>query len=361
MNKIAKVLGNAAVAAVVVMNAEAIEVKKFSAKVYEAADMEEITKKDPFLTVAIKVFQDSYRAHIDELRGKENPSDLLRADNYKYFLTLYDVIVTEMAKMVFNIEAIGDSVNYAKANKDTIIECISGEGNTYKSIDSYSESNWNYLLLINVLNQVKHSTQKIDEKLIQTTADMIAQQEKYSKYTTQLNNAVYDIKKYFDELDLYEYLTEVRNSLTVQLADEIVDVQNTGKRMSYINLEISIKTKVVNEAEYYAVFIGRNGEQASKFIEYSVKGKEITTYHLYEFDEDTLNIIKPDIPKQIIRQVIQIPEINGKSWIKMKHIMEEVKNAPKNYYETQEEIVGPYRKAETQDLVQDEKNFTRFN
>ena len=74
--------------------------------------MAEITKQDPFLTVAIKVLQDSYRAHLDELREKKNPSDLLREDNYKYFLTLYDVIPTELAKMVFCIKAQDDGVNY---------------------------------------------------------------------------------------------------------------------------------------------------------------------------------------------------------------------------------------------------------
>ena len=78
------------------------------------------------MTVAIKVFQDSYRAHLDELRAKKNPSDLLRTDNYKYFLTIYKVIIEEMVKMAFGIEVTGDSVNYVKSNKDKVIECISG-------------------------------------------------------------------------------------------------------------------------------------------------------------------------------------------------------------------------------------------
>ena len=68
------------------------------------------------------------RLHYDELRAKENPSDLLRTDNYKYFLTLYDVIPTEIAKMIFNITVQGDSVNYENKSKDDIIECISGGG-----------------------------------------------------------------------------------------------------------------------------------------------------------------------------------------------------------------------------------------
>ena len=77
---------------VATMSVRAIEVKHFEAQIYELANMKEITKQDPFLTIAIKVFQDSYRAHLDELRAKENPSDLLRTDNYKYFLTINKVI-----------------------------------------------------------------------------------------------------------------------------------------------------------------------------------------------------------------------------------------------------------------------------
>ncbi len=121
MNKFSKILGGAAVAVLATMSARAIEVKHFEAQIYEAADMDEITEKDPFLTVAIKVFQDSYRAHLDELRAKENPSDLLRTDNYKYFLTINKVIIEEMVKMAFGIEVTGDSVNYVKSNKDKVI------------------------------------------------------------------------------------------------------------------------------------------------------------------------------------------------------------------------------------------------
>ena len=210
MNKFSKILGGATVAVLATMNAKAVEVKHFEAQIYEAADMEEITKQDPFLTVAIKVFQDSYRAHLDELRAKENPSDLLRTDNYKYFLTINKVIIEEMVKMAFGIEVTGDSVNYVKSNKDKVIECISGGGNIYKSIELYDASNWNYLLLINVLNQVKHSEQQINAQLIKDTAELIAKQAQYSKYTIQLSNAVYDITEYFNELELYGYLEKTR-------------------------------------------------------------------------------------------------------------------------------------------------------
>ncbi|MBQ9335075.1 MAG: hypothetical protein IJS10_00830 [Alphaproteobacteria bacterium] len=66
------------------------------------------------------------------------------------------------------------------------------------------------MLLVNVLNQVKHSDQKIDAALINATAERIAKQDKYKKYTAQLNNAVHDITEYFNELELYGYLEKTR-------------------------------------------------------------------------------------------------------------------------------------------------------
>ena len=118
-----------------------------------------------------------------------------------------------MVKMAFGIEVTGDSVNYVKSNKDKVIECISDESNTYKSIESYDASNWNYLLLVNVLNQVKHSDQHVNAQLIQDTATLIAKNTKYSKCTTQLNNAVHDITEYFNELELYGYLERAKSTL----------------------------------------------------------------------------------------------------------------------------------------------------
>ncbi len=61
-----------------------------------------------------------------------------------------------------------------------------------------------------MLNQVKYSEQQIDEQLIKDTAELIAKQDKYSEYKTQLSNAVHDITEYFNELELYEYLERMR-------------------------------------------------------------------------------------------------------------------------------------------------------
>ena len=191
---------------------------------------------------------------------------------------------------------------------------------------------------------------------------MIAKHGDYSKYASQLQDAVYDIQQYFDELELYRYLTEVRDSLTIKLADEIADVQQSGTQMRYINLDIFIGARVKDEAEYYAVFIARKGEQKSKYIEYSVKDHVLTAYYGYVLDEDALNIIKLDaLTAQKPGEKLSIPEINGKSWITMKHIITEVKEAGDDYFGTPQQVVELYKKAEIQNLNQDEQIILRMD
>ena len=62
-------------------------------------------------------------------------------------------------------------------------------------IDKYNQSNWNYLLLINGLNQVKHSDVNINEDLILTTNENIKKHKDYVKYTYVLDKARDDIIK----------------------------------------------------------------------------------------------------------------------------------------------------------------------
>ena len=93
-----------------------------------------------------------------------------------------------------------------------------------------------------MLNQVKNSEQPINAQLIQDTAELIAQQDKYNKYTTQLNNAVHDITEYFNELELYGYLTRVRDYKceSNKNADEIY---TTDEKLSSITILMNLFSK----------------------------------------------------------------------------------------------------------------------
>ena len=204
--RITKILTYTLFSALVVMNAEAVVVDKFHARLYGQSDLKELEKKDFVRMIAVELFKDSLRTHYDLLRYSEKKPKLLQSENWKYFLTLYDVIPNEIAKAMFSISINGDSVNYASKNASNIIECNS---KGYKDISDYSPSNWNYLLLINVLNRVVNTETKIDEALIYNTARDIDNKYK-NKYVYALKKAEKDIKTYFDELDLYKYLQKCK-------------------------------------------------------------------------------------------------------------------------------------------------------
>ena len=199
------------------MQAEAtekvVEVEQFNARIWRDADLKDITKKDNVLSVFVMIFQDSLREHYDIVRDKGKTSLLKTGADcqWQYYLTVYETIINELVKMVFNIKLKKDNVYYANRSADDIIECTSEGKNLYKDITCYDDSNWNYFFLINVLNQVKNGKAPIDEKLIENTYNKIIQSEKYKKYSVELEKASKDIRIYFDELELYDYLNRVNN------------------------------------------------------------------------------------------------------------------------------------------------------
>ncbi len=135
----------------------------------------------------------------------------------------------------------------------------------------YDASNWNYLLLINVLNQVKHSDQKIDATLIKDTAELIERQAPYSEYKTQLSNAVYDITAYFNELELYGYLTKVRDTVPEALkrCKEIIGANGYNyDEVQFVNLKMDI-----GSMNYYAT-------NNTLILLYNTEGRDIVRYYI---------------------------------------------------------------------------------
>ena len=199
------------------MQAEAtekvFEVDYLNASLWSGGYLKDIKSRNSFLTVVVMMFQDSLRDHYDTVR-EEGKTNLLKtgADcQWQYYLTVYEVIVNELVKMAFNIKVKYDNVYYANRRADDIIECTSERTNLYKDIACYDASNWNYFFLINVLNQIKNGGALIDGKLIDNTYTKIIQNEKYKDYGAELKRAQKDIKIYFEELQLYDYLNKVRN------------------------------------------------------------------------------------------------------------------------------------------------------
>ena len=230
------------------VNAEAVVVEKFNARLYDKPELDELREKDFVRMVAVELFKDSLRLHYDLVRHSNNVPDLLQNENWKYFLTLYDVIPNEIAKAMFEIEIKGDSVNYKNQNGVDIIECKS---NGYKDVEEYTLSNWNYLLLINVLNRVVNTNRSIDDALIQDTAQDISKH--FGDAAKEgMENAETDIKTYFNKLDLYSYLKRCRNAIP-EIKERLYE---GSSRQSIINLlscfdDLSGANIVYYQASFY--------------------------------------------------------------------------------------------------------------
>ena len=189
---------------------KAIEVREFSARIWQEAELQDVQKQDVFLANAVIIFQDSLREHYDSIREK-NQTNLLRISNYKYYLSVYDVIPTEIAKMTFNIKITEDTFDYGGVQE--VIHC-SSQNNLSEALKNYDASNWNYLFLINALHEIKNTidtNSDINEELLYKVSDKMLKQEAYKNKQMEIKLARDDIKTYFYELELFDYLTRIRN------------------------------------------------------------------------------------------------------------------------------------------------------
>ena len=225
-----------------------VELSDFDAEIYGHTNTLELQRKNPLLGVGLTILQYSYRSHLDEVCAKKHP-DLLDDNSYKYFLSIYKVIFEEIAKMKLDIKVMGDSVYYAE--KQEIIECTS-EKNFYKSIELYDESNWIYLLLINVLYQVKNSNANIDERLIRETASKIKQAGKYVEYAEALERAEFDIVQYFEQLDLYKYLKAVREFKLDELLSKLASLKDEEKQSTRYSFNYNFNNLNIEISKYYS-------------------------------------------------------------------------------------------------------------
>ena len=277
-----------------------INLEKFDARIYDNApfgsnynsawdELAAYTNKS--FAKAVMIFQDSYREHLDRQRAKANPSDLLREDNYKYFLTLYDVLINEFTKMTFNIVYEDDSVSYVNRDEDDIIECITNERSNYKDIALYDASNWNYLLLINVLNQVKNSDAEINSTMIEKAAQKILAKDKYKEYKSELTNAVHDITQYFNELDLYSYLQKIRD---LNLKPQ--NIENTHDLLQLSSLFEShiIKELAADDTSYDKVMLIPKNKSDEKVLYKTHKGVNCDDYKMSDTVERSIRYRIPD-------------------------------------------------------------------
>ena len=103
-----------------------------------------------FLDAGVLIFRKYWAMHLMKLRNKKK-SEILRWDNLRYAETILNIIPTELARAIFNINSSHFRYNILD---DKIL--------TYKGCNpsTYTQSNWNYIVLINVINRVINNNVK---------------------------------------------------------------------------------------------------------------------------------------------------------------------------------------------------------
>ena len=199
------------------------------------------TENDKYRIIACNVLREKYKVHLNDLRRKrENVSQILKWNSWRYTDTVSDTIISEIARCFLNIN--GGVVSYNKFDGN-VLECCRDNGNVFIDPKHFTSSNWNYLLLVNVINRALYYRHDFNERLIDRVASYIqnARFDKihdnldenkesfvkshfsYEKYESQLKRATYDIKQYFKELDLYSFLNDLRKiriRISKKLSDE---------------------------------------------------------------------------------------------------------------------------------------------
>ena len=179
-----------------------------------------VAEQDLQTAVGIFNLAEEYRAHIWGIVQKTNP-EIARTDNLKYFNSVFKVIITELAKAYFKIK--GDAVDYT----DNIFNVLSCVKIGYKKLQDYDDSNWNYFMLVNVINRAMNSgdtyvlgrefdTERLTTdayQAIMNSSNMSVQNRDYRGYKKELDKARKDIKYYFETLELGKFRSNINEKI----------------------------------------------------------------------------------------------------------------------------------------------------
>ena len=186
--------------------------------------LKKIAEKDINVAFGVDAFTEHYRAHMWNIRNnyKHTPweNEIVRYESLKYYNTVYKLILTELARCIFDIK--GGMVEYTD-DDDEILECKGG-----KPIEQYDQSNWNYVVFVNVLNRVIHKADYDENKIeddINEVKDNLKKTYKGAVDVGNIEDAARDIRTYFNVLNLNEYCYTARSAreLYNELDEEVED------------------------------------------------------------------------------------------------------------------------------------------
>ena len=188
---------------VVAANVYAVEMADFELDLEyrNIKQLEKIANANIKVAFGVDAFTEHYRAHMWNIRNNcehtPEENEIVRYESLKYYNTVYKLIPTEIARCIFGIK--GGMVEYTDDN-DEILECKGG-----KPIEQYDQSNWNYVVFVNVLNRVIHKNNYDADKIeddINKVKDNLKKTYKGAVDVGDIEDAARDIRTYFNVLNL---------------------------------------------------------------------------------------------------------------------------------------------------------------
>ena len=198
---------------VVAANVYAVEMADFELDLEyrNIKQLEKIANANIKVAFGVDAFTEHYRAHMWNIRNNcehtPEENEIVRYESLKYYNTVYKLIPTEIARCIFGIK--GGMVEYTDDN-DEILECKGG-----KPIEQYDQSNWNYVVFVNVLNRVIHKNNYDADKIeddINKVKDNLKKTYKGAVDVGDIEDAARDIRTYFNVLNLNEYCYTARSA-----------------------------------------------------------------------------------------------------------------------------------------------------
>ena len=185
-------------------------------------------------------YAEDYKMHMWKIRQK-NKSEIVRYDSARYAEAVYTVILSEILRSVdywnpysfCGAKSAHYNDNRGRGKSETLKVMEFYEKDGFVPVSQYTPANYNYVLLMNVINNIHYDIVKIinentwcfgvcrsdvmkrmknvrfDNDYVKRVAEDILKKTGNKYDRVKMNHAVKDIQVYMTELELYEYLPKL--------------------------------------------------------------------------------------------------------------------------------------------------------
>ena len=165
--------------------------------------LQTVSKLDKLTACYTYFLTEEYRKYIwNILNNDYEQNNIATPSNKRLHESIYQVILTELVRAALDIK--GGAVHYSY--RDKMLTCSNGYNLNYKQ---YTQSNWNYLFLVNVINNAFIQSKNVNNisSLLDITYDIIASYfTEYENYKTHIDKARRDILQYITHLKLIDMI-----------------------------------------------------------------------------------------------------------------------------------------------------------